>query len=671
MIDLALGKPATQSSKHPDILVRITADAANANRPDSPDAHFQTAAEWFPWWQVDLEELCVISEVVLYNTSFWPGRARMFSILVSQDGQTWEDVFSKTDHSIFGDNDDTAYKVVFPEPVIGRFVRIRLDNWDHLHLKSVRVYGEPCRATLSTNTPETLLSFPDGVAVFATNYNEEDKFLPIYINNFLNFTPENCHIFINFPKSRQIPTDLLTPNPRVHIFNGVIERKKWGGTLLLGHMESYGEALRTLERIDYFCTCASNGLFVRFFDFAAAVRRLELKDDAPVGMTRPYLIDADLNELSREGAEMWVWNNLRNSHNLTQYLERKLGITNFSLNQIEGLFAETYEWDQLYSRFNDLLRCNESLDVAVYETPALEEFIPVTFFRHFGNGRFTNICHMLWQPVREISFSELIELVQKLPTHMCQVKWFSRDQHSTPTAAISQAWSCALLETLSNKGTPEAYNDRFLNRVLTQGFSDAIRKSEFYTPLTRLWRSDAQWGRVQWIYSSLLPQGEKTRVSPAFPGTPIQEDGTSSAWVLSADPMHDGLQYEAVVAEEPSATTLSLQVSREGEAFGRHEWGDIRAILFLSPLAEEKAQVFRLSLRRPFEYAHEQLMHNVRRSDGRSNFAWPLIMQEDEGDMRHFYFLRPQDHEGEIWIGIPAFLRTSISMELAFGIASV
>ena len=669
MIDLALGKPATQSSKHPDILLPLTVDAANANRPDRSDAHFQTAAEWFPWWQVDLEELCVISNVVLYNSSFWPGRARMFSILVSQDGQTWKDVFSKTDHSVFGDNDDTAYKVVFPEPVIGRFVRVRLDNWDHLHLKSVRVYGEPCRATLSTNTPETLLSSPEGVVVFATNYNEEDRFLPVYIDNFLNFTSENCHIFINFPKSRQIPTDILTPNPRVHVFNGVIERKKWGGTLLLGHMESYGEALRTLGKIDYFCTCASNGLFVRPFDFTAAVRRLELKDEAPVGMTRHYLIDVPLDDVPR--GEAWVWDNLQEAENFREYLIKEADVLFMSINQIEGLFAPSEEWGTLYERINILKRCDEYFLNPTQKTLALEEFLPVTFFRSFGSGRFTNICHMLWEPIREVAFPELLEFVRKLPIHMCQVKWFSRDPDSTPTAALSHAWSRALLETLSNEETPEAYHDRFLNRVLTQSFSDAVRKNEVYTPLTRLWRSDARWGRVQWIYSSLLPQGEKTKVSPAFPGTPMQEDGISSAWVLSADPMHDGLQYEAVVAEEPSNTTLSLQVSREGEGFGRHEWGDTRAILFLSPLAGEKAQVFRLSLRRPFEHAHEQLMHNVRRSDGRSNFAWPLIMQEDEGNMRHFYFLRPQNHKGEIWIGIPAFLRTSISMELAFGIASV
>ncbi|GBR48331.1 discoidin domain-containing protein [Neokomagataea thailandica] len=668
MIDLALGKPATQSSKHPEILLPLTVDAAHANCPDSPDAHFQTNAEWFPWWQVDLEERCVISEVVLYNTAFWPERARMFSILLSQDSHTWEEVFSKTDHSVFGDNDDTAYKVTFPKPVTGRFVRVRLDNWDHLHLKSVRIHGEPSREALPTPTQETRISSPEGVAVFATNYNEEDTFLPVYINNFLNFTPENCHIFINFPKSRKIPTDILTPNPRVHVFNGVIERKKWGGTLLLGHMESYGEALRTLGKIDYFCTCASNGLFIRLFDFAAAVKRLELKDDAPVGMARPYLIDADLKTLSTEGDDMWVWNNLKNSRALEDYVEAEFGITKFSLNQIEGLFAETSEWNHIYFRINEITKCNECLGTPVFETPALEEFFPVTFFRHFGKGRFTNICHMLWVPMREVTFPDLLELVKKLPVHMCQVKWFSRDLASTPTAALSHTWSRALLEKLSRDETPQTYHDRFLDRILIQSFSDAVRKNEVYTPLTRLWRSDARWGRIQWIYSSLLPQGEKTRVSPAFPGTPTHENGTSSAWILPADPMQDGLQYEAIISEEPSATTLDLQVSGEHEAFGRHEWGNTRAILFLSPLAGEKAQVFRLSLRRPFEYVHEQLMHNVRRSDGQSNLVWPLIMHEDQGDMRHFYFLRPKEHKGEIWIGIPAFLRTSIVLELAFGI---
>ncbi|MBS1039147.1 discoidin domain-containing protein [Gluconobacter cerinus] len=669
MIDLALGKPATQSSKHPANLLPLTLDAANANRQDSPEANFHTDAEWFPWWQVDLEQLCLISEVIIYNTAFWPSRARMFSILVSHDGQTWREIFSKTDHCVFGDNDENAYKVVFSQPITGRFVRVRLDNWDYFHLKSVRIYGEQSPGIRSTEESGDFSLSLEKTVVFATNYDEEDNFLPIYISNFLNFTSKNCYIFINIPKHRKIPTNILSPHPRVHIFNDTFECEDRGFAQLSRYMASYGEALRVIDKIDYFCTCVSNGLFVRFFNLDEVIRRIELKNDAPVGMTRQYLTNVSTVDFLKN--ESWIFEKVQDPRSFVKFISDDINISYISTNQIEGLFAPSEEWMLLYERMNLIKKSDYYFSNFKKENIAVEELLPVTFFRSFGSGSFTNICHVLWDPVREITFPELIEFVKKLPAHMCQAKWFSRDPESKPTAAISHTWSRALLNTLTNIETPKTYREQFLTRVLTQGFSDIIRKSEVYTPLTRLWRSDARWGRVQWICSSLLSLNEKTILSPAFSGTPMHGDSAPAAWVLYVNPTCDNLQYEAVVAEEPSATTLSLHVNREGEASGRHEWGETRAILFLSPLAGENAQVFRLSLQKPFEISHEKIMYNVRRFDGYSDFAWPFIMQEDERDMRHFYFLRPESHKGEVWIGIPAFLRTSIFMELSFGINSV
>lgn len=136
LIDLALGKPATQSSKHPDILTALNDDARHATDPDNPEAYFHTAGEWFPWWQVDLENDGKIAEIVIHNTDFWQHRANLLTILTSRDGVTWRPIFSKTTPSLIGANDASALHIPFSEPEIGRFVRIRLDNWSYLHLRA-------------------------------------------------------------------------------------------------------------------------------------------------------------------------------------------------------------------------------------------------------------------------------------------------------------------------------------------------------------------------------------------------------------------------------------------------------------------------------------------------------------------------------------------------------
>ena len=671
IIDLALGKPATQSSKHPDIVLPLAQVAGEAVLPGYPDSSFHTAAEWFPWWQVDLETICRVDNIVLYNTEYWPIRSKLFSVLISVDGVRWDEVFSKTDHAVFGGSDADCYPIVFSPPVYGRFVRIRLDNWDHLHLKSVRVYGSPLsEGEICSRTDEQPDQHGD-VVVFATNYNEEDRFLTVYIENFLNYTPSNCHLVVNFPTGRPIPECSFLTHPRVHVFNGSVQRKKWGGTLLLGHMESYGEAKRVVGKFDYFCTCASNGLFVRSFDFGKAIAHLNLGNDAPVGMTRHYMIDVPLENVPR--GEAWVWDNLEEASPFRRYLIDEADIPLMSINQIEGLFAESSEWGTLYDRFAILERCDSYFANPTQKTLALEEFLPVTFFRRFGTGRFTNICHMLWEPIREVTFGDLTQFVQKLPAHMCQVKWFSRDPDAPPTAALSHPWSRALLATLTNDDRSPALHARFLNRALTAHFSEALHKQEIYTPLTRAWRADARWGRVQWLHSGCIeiPPLLEDHSAPLFSGLPSVTAIRPAAWFQTTMHHSRAMQIEAIIAEDNHRTSLSWRTAPHDEGTGRHEWSDVWGILFLSPLQGEKAQVFRITLTMPFEHSCEQLMHNVRRSDGRTDTAWLPILVENQGNERHFYYLRPTEHEGEIWIGIPAFFRTELEMSLSFGISAV
>ncbi|WP_122039388.1 discoidin domain-containing protein [Asaia bogorensis] len=671
MIDLALGRPATQSSKHPDFVLPLEQIASEGVSPDDQDSSFHTAAEWFPWWQVDLERPCSIDRILLINTDYWPVRNRMFTILVSMDGKAWDEVFSKTDHRLFGSSAEEGFEVNLDATVCARFVRVRLDNWDYLHLKSVRVFGQELdgehRYLLAAQPPSAV----SPKVVFAANYNEEDEFLPVYLQNFLNFTDENCFLVVNFPSGRTIPPHPLLSHNRIHVFNGRVERKKWGGTLLLGHMESYGEALHIFSGFEYFCTCASNGLFIRPFKAAKAVQHVATGALAPVGMTRHYLIDVPLEDIPR--GEAWVWDNLQEAEPFRRYLIDEADISLISINQIEGLFADREEWDALYQRISVLRRCDGYFANPTQKTLALEEFLPVTFFRRFAKGEFTNICHMLWEPIRELTFPDLLEFTQKLPAHMCQVKWFSRNPDSIPTAALSNGWSRDLLADLAREKVSGQQHNRILNRALTAHYNAALRALETYTPLTRAWRSDARWGRVQWMGSQTITH-ETDRIikgGDIFSGLPLTAHDRGAAWIRIAPRVERETRIEAMLAEDGATTTLHLDAVPQYGHPGEHGWSEAWAVLFLSALQDDRAEVFRISLIRPFEHSHEQLLMNVRRSNGSNDEAWLPILQEDDGDKRHFYYLRPECQKGEIWLGIPMFHSTSIKLELSFGIAPV
>ncbi|ESQ76405.1 hypothetical protein [Asticcacaulis sp. AC402] len=80
---------------------------------------------------------------------------------------------------------------------------------------------------------------------------------------------------------RQLPDRPATPPEskdwagRAFIFNGATPRHVVGHTLLIGHLESFQIALNVIGQFDYFCTLASNNLFVRRYDVREAVRKLE------------------------------------------------------------------------------------------------------------------------------------------------------------------------------------------------------------------------------------------------------------------------------------------------------------------------------------------------------------------------------------------------------------
>lgn len=142
-VNIALGKPATQSSlskwSRRDVIEK---DAAGGNNGRIYCSYgFHTEHEVNPWWQVDLQQVYCIREIVVYNRPDAAYRLRKFSILGSRDGKRWDVFHQKADDVVFGDGKMEPYSVHL-EGCRARFVKIRLDGTDFLHFDECLIFGD-------------------------------------------------------------------------------------------------------------------------------------------------------------------------------------------------------------------------------------------------------------------------------------------------------------------------------------------------------------------------------------------------------------------------------------------------------------------------------------------------------------------------------------------------
>jgi len=140
--NLALGCPATQSSISPwSNFPSVEADAAGAvNGQIDGRPGFHTQREAFPWWQVDLQGICYLTAIRLYNRQDCADRFRFFTILGSLDGAKWVVLHRREDPSVFG-TDLKPYVIQLPPDRVARYVRIQLDRRDFLHFCECEILG--------------------------------------------------------------------------------------------------------------------------------------------------------------------------------------------------------------------------------------------------------------------------------------------------------------------------------------------------------------------------------------------------------------------------------------------------------------------------------------------------------------------------------------------------
>lgn len=102
-----------------------------------------TELEASPWWQVDLGATRIVHAVVLFNRLDGVlDRVARFEVSVSEHGETWDTVYRKTDASLYGGIDGTAYRCEFDPGLTARYVRVTIPTESgFLHFDQIEIYG--------------------------------------------------------------------------------------------------------------------------------------------------------------------------------------------------------------------------------------------------------------------------------------------------------------------------------------------------------------------------------------------------------------------------------------------------------------------------------------------------------------------------------------------------
>ncbi|HEV3200498.1 MAG TPA: discoidin domain-containing protein, partial [Bryobacteraceae bacterium] len=188
--DLALGKPATQSSTFPGYSTAVAASAVDG----STDGNFgdgsvtATNLDANPWWQVDLGAPANVNSVVIWNrTDCCASRLNDYWVFVSNTPFLPTDTPATLQlragtffsHQTSAPNPSTTIQV----GTQGRYVRVQLTGANYLSLAEVQVFGtagNPSGSNLAqgkaVTQSSTLPGYPTAVASSAVDGNTDGNF---------------------------------------------------------------------------------------------------------------------------------------------------------------------------------------------------------------------------------------------------------------------------------------------------------------------------------------------------------------------------------------------------------------------------------------------------------------------------------------------------------------
>jgi hypothetical protein len=116
---------------------------------------FHTENEENPWWQVDLGQTRSLTKLVAYNREDLAERTARLQVLVSRDGETFQQVYQHDGRVFYGHTRASPLCVHFDAPIKARMVRLQLPGRSYFHLDEVEVYAAGQTRNLALNRPAT------------------------------------------------------------------------------------------------------------------------------------------------------------------------------------------------------------------------------------------------------------------------------------------------------------------------------------------------------------------------------------------------------------------------------------------------------------------------------------------------------------------------------------
>ncbi len=476
--------------------------------------------------------------------------------------------------------------------------------------------------------------------VFSALFNESDAFLTTYVQNFLNNTGDGTVLVINLPSGRTIPCPLAERSERVLVFSGEVKRRKFGHTLLSGHLEAFGHADRTLGGFDFFCPLASNSLFARPFNLGAALEKLKVK---------PVTTSNDLDDLM----EVWWWVKVRRNPRFIAFLKERWGLTHVSQNQIEGLLAARSDWAVLHERSGQILELGATIEPE-QEFP-MEEILPATLIKQFGSGHFAYICHIFWARSYQgkVVLADILDMPRLFPDEICILKWFDRDPDDPATAAVSTGWIQDLLGQVSDDLRTGPAATRFAHRMILEQVARVMAEREAFGPMTAGWWTEATEPDRRRL--ALTRTVAMRREMITLPIEPEAGRDLKPLYLYTENTGHD-VRLSLEISEADSTTIVFSASLPDGTADADSV---LEGYLYLQTLVAAGSRVFRL---RCVSATRDMRDRIVVIQDARGYHRTPSCHAID-GEVPEFYYQHaPVADDGEMWVGIPFFSRFAVTL---------
>ena len=484
-----------------------------------------------------------------------------------------------------------------------------------------------------------------GRVVFSTLYNESDGFLATYVENFLRHTGPDALLVVNLPPGRSIACPVAANSDRVLVITGALARRKFGHTLLNGHLESFDAALHRFGRFDHFCSLASNSLFARRFDPVAARAALARSG---------HVADVDLHDLPNH----WHWPMLTKSPGLIRFMTETWGLSRVVGSQIEGLFATAADWGLLHTRREEIIAFGAIMGPDG-DFP-MEEILPATMICTFGSGRYVHLCHMFWDRpfIDNVQLDDVLAIGERFPAHVCLLKWFERSPTNLITAAAATGMAGDLTARLAAVPESQRNQRRVLYRLIFAEMARALRSQERFSSLISTWRpaADGQPPKRHFGFNPTLDGNRQIIGLPVGPDTP---SGQALAYLFTEQtgvPLR--LQLD-VTDDEQTVVTLSSQPADFPAGTGAPDETALQGFLYLACCLEPGDRIFRL---RVLSDRSDRLVHVEERivlnRAGRYFEQAPTPVVEHDGVREFHYPCEGVPDADDVWIGLPFFGRS-------------